>query len=62
VQRAAEIASVVGGVRRVVSFMQVRAPPAPYYAEAQPSGPPQPEFRGAPVEEPASDQLAGGRY
>ena len=28
-QRAAEIASVVGGVRRVVSFMQVRAPPAP---------------------------------
>ena len=25
-QRAAEIASVVGGVRRVVSFMQVRAP------------------------------------
>ena len=33
-QRAAEIASVVRGVRRVVSFMQVRAPPQPYYAQA----------------------------
>jgi len=33
-QRAAEIASVVGGVRRVVSFMQVRAPSQPYYAQA----------------------------
>jgi osmotically-inducible protein OsmY len=46
-QRAAEIASVVGGVRRVVSFMQVRAAPLPYYAQA--SGPPQPDYRGAPV-------------
>lgn len=44
-RRAAEIASVVGGVRRVVSFMQVRAPDAPYYAQAQ-SGPPAPEYRG----------------
>ncbi|MDZ4691149.1 BON domain-containing protein [Terricaulis sp.] len=42
-RRAAEIASVVGGVRRVVSFMQVRAPATPYYA--QPSGPPAPEYR-----------------
>jgi osmotically-inducible protein OsmY len=46
-QRAAEIASVVGGVRRVVSFMQVRAAPLPYYAQA--SGPPRPDYRGAPV-------------
>jgi osmotically-inducible protein OsmY len=42
-RRAAEIASVVGGVRRVVSFMQVRAPATPYYAQA--SGPPAPEYR-----------------
>lgn len=41
-ERAAEIASVVGGVRRVVSFMQVRAPEQPYYAQA-PTGP---EYRG----------------
>ncbi|MEZ5994265.1 MAG: BON domain-containing protein [Hyphomonadaceae bacterium] len=40
-RRAAEIASVVGGVRRVVSFMQVRAPSLPYYAQA----PATPEFR-----------------
>lgn len=46
-QRAAEIASVVGGVRRVVSFVQVRAPPVPYYA--QNAGPAEAEFRGAPV-------------
>lgn len=45
-RRAAEIASVVGGVQRVVSFMQVRAVRAPYYAQAD-TGPPQPEFRGA---------------
>lgn len=45
-RRAAEIASVVGGVRRVVSFMQVRAPDAPHYAQAQ-STPPAPEYRGA---------------
>jgi osmotically-inducible protein OsmY len=44
-QRAAEIASVVGGVRRVVSFMQVRPQRAPYYAQA--NTPPQPEYRGA---------------
>jgi osmotically-inducible protein OsmY len=41
-RRAAEIASVVRGVTRVVSFMQVRPPETPYYAQA-PSGP---EFRG----------------
>ncbi|MBY0562667.1 MAG: BON domain-containing protein [Hyphomonadaceae bacterium] len=45
-QRAAEIASVVGGVRRVVSFMQVRRPEAPYYAQAEEQGPPAPEYRG----------------
>lgn len=44
-QRAAEIASVVGGVRRVVSFMQVRAPPTPYYAQTE--VPPTPDYRGA---------------
>jgi osmotically-inducible protein OsmY len=44
-RRAAEIASVVGGVRRVVSFMQVVPPDAPYYA--QNNGPPQPEYRGS---------------
>ena len=42
-ERAAEIASVVGGVQRVVSFMQVRAPDQPYYAQAAPAGP---EYRG----------------
>jgi len=56
-QRAAEIASIVGGVRRVVSFMQVRQPPAPYYA--QPQGPPAPDYRGAPVAR-ADQTLAGG--
>ncbi len=50
-QRAAEIASVVGGVQRVVSFMQVRAPAMPYYAQAP--GPPQPEYR-------APDQALSG--
>lgn len=45
-QRAAEIASVVSGVRRVVSFMQVRAPNNPTFASATP---PAPEFRGAPM-------------
>ncbi|MGD9968487.1 MAG: BON domain-containing protein [Hyphomonadaceae bacterium] len=43
-RRAAEIASVVGGVRRVVSFMQVRASARPYYAQA----PATPEYRGGP--------------
>ena len=46
-RRAAEIASVVGGVQRVVSFMQVRAAPAPYYAQTTTGTPPQPEFRGS---------------
>jgi len=46
-QRAAEIASVVSGVRRVVSFMQVRTPNNPTYAAATP---PAPEFRGAPMD------------
>lgn len=50
-RRAAEIASVVGGVRRVVSFMQVRAAPTPYYAQA--SGPPAPEYRETPAQAPA---------
>jgi osmotically-inducible protein OsmY len=45
-RRAAEIASVVSGVRRVVSFMQVREPAMPYYAQS-PSEPPGPEFRVA---------------
>ena len=56
-QRAAEIASVVGGVRRVVSFMQVREPPMPYYAE--PNGPPAPDYRGA---EGASEATLAGAY
>ncbi len=42
-QRAAEIASVVPGVQRVVSFMQVRAPRVPAY-EYQ-AGPAQTEIR-----------------
>jgi osmotically-inducible protein OsmY len=46
-QRSAEIASIVPGVQRVVSFMQVRMPPQPYYAQA----PASPEFRGGPAEE-----------
>lgn len=56
-QRAAEIASVVGGVRRVVSFMQVRQPPAPYYAQS--AGPPQPEYR---AQESSDQTLAGAPY
>jgi osmotically-inducible protein OsmY len=47
-QRAAEIASVVSGVQRVVSFMQVRAPRGPTYAQQTP---PAPEFRGAPADD-----------
>jgi osmotically-inducible protein OsmY len=46
-RRAAEIASVVPGVRRVVSFMQIRAAPQPYYAQAPAAGP---EFRDAPAD------------
>ncbi len=58
-QRAAEIASVVSGVQRVVSFMQVRQPPLPYYAQAD--GPTQPEYNGAPVAADPDETLAGGR-
>jgi osmotically-inducible protein OsmY len=57
-RRAAEIASVVGGVRRVISFMQVRAPPQPYYAQA-PAGP---DYRAAPSEPAADQDLAGAPY
>lgn len=54
-RRAAEIASVVGGVQRVVSFMQVRAPATPYYAQSS-AGP-------APIETPSAEQdLAGSPY
>lgn len=54
-QRAAEIASVVPGVQRVVSFMQVRAPPRPYYAES----PPAPDYRG---DDPAQVAAGARRY
>jgi osmotically-inducible protein OsmY len=47
-RRAAEIASTAPGVRRVVSFMQVRAAPAPYYAAGE-ATPPMPEYRGEPA-------------
>lgn len=57
-QRAAEIASVVGGVQRVVSFMQVRPAPVPYYAAAS-TAPPQPEYR-APTE--PADPVPGPGY
>ena len=43
-RRAAEIASMVGGVRRVVSFMQLRDT-RPAYARNTPA---QPEYRGQP--------------
>ena len=59
-QRAAEIASVVGGVRRVVSFMQVRRPPTPYYAQA--AEPAAPEYRGMPVQQQADGALGGAPY
>lgn len=55
-RRAAEIASEVRGVRRVVSFMQVRTPPQPHYAQA----PAEPEYRTA-SDGGADDGLAGGR-
>jgi osmotically-inducible protein OsmY len=41
---AAEIASTVGGVQRVVSFMTVRERPAPYYAQNTQQAPPSPEY------------------
>lgn len=53
-RRAAEIASIVPGVRRVVSFMEVRAAPAPYYAAAS-ATPPSPDFR---VAQPAQTAAA----
>ncbi len=56
-RRAAEIASVVSGVQRVVSFMQVRAPDMPYYAQAQ-SGP---EYRGGDDGVPEGEDPVGGR-
>lgn len=54
-RRSAEIASVVPGVQRVVSFMQVRTPPQPYYAQA-PAGP---EFRGDQAADEAGIPLGG---
>lgn len=57
-RRAAEIASVVGGVRRVVSFMQVREPNAPYYSQAE-AGPPAPEFRAEPESQAAGEEFQG---
>jgi len=59
-QRAAEIASVVGGVQRVVSFMQVRQPPTPYYAQAP--APPQPDYRTPPAGQGDGQALAGAPY
>ncbi len=52
-QRAAEIASTTPGVRRVVSFMQVRAR-GPNLAYAQPQAP-TPEFQTAP--QPAGSEF-----
>lgn len=53
--QAAEIASVVAGVRRVVSFVEVRAAPAPYYAQPAQT-PPAPEYRAAAASpEPAAN-------
>jgi osmotically-inducible protein OsmY len=60
-QRAAEIASVVPGVQRVVSFMQVRPAPVPYYAQSTAAAaPPTPEYRGVPVEQAQAE--AGTHY
>lgn len=50
-QRAAEIASVVPGVQRVVSFMQVRAPRGPEYA-VNTGGPAETDYRGTPEPQP----------
>ena len=57
-RRAAEIASIVPGVRRVVSFMEVRAAPAPYYAAAA-IAPPAPDFRGT---QPAQTVVTADAY
>ncbi len=62
---AAEIASTVGGVRRVVSFMTVQAQPAPYYAQATANTPPVPEYvQGMPDSDiaPAEAARAGSSY
>jgi len=59
-RRAAEIASVVGGVQRVVSFMQVLTPPQPYYAQAQ--APTAPEFRGQQSDATVEQNLADSPY
>lgn len=48
-RRAAEIASVVPGVIRVVSFMQVRAPSSPYLAQPAPEVQYRGDANGAPV-------------
>ena len=53
--RAAEIASTVGGVRRVVSFMQVAAPRDRAIYAANPS----PQDAAAPIEPPSPQPLAG---
>lgn len=58
---AAEIASTVGGVRRVVSFMQVEQVRTPNYYSAQITTPPpapQPQYAGAPPAPPPVN-LAG---
>jgi osmotically-inducible protein OsmY len=47
-RRAAEIASLVPGVVRVVSFVEVRAPFAPYLSQAAPD----PEYRAGPSDAP----------
>jgi osmotically-inducible protein OsmY len=52
-RRAAEIASVVGGVRRVVSFMRIRPVRDPHYAAA----PPAPSYNN-----PAADPALAGAY
>jgi osmotically-inducible protein OsmY len=56
---AAEIASTVGGVRRVVSFMQVVQARQPnYYASTQP---PEPQFvSAAPIATPPPGQTLAG--
>jgi len=56
-RHAAEIASTVGGVRRVVSFMQVMAPRERNLYAANPS--PQPQYTAAPIEAPPAQPYAG---
>lgn len=58
-QRAAEIASTTSGVRRVVSFMQVRTPQTSTYAQYQP---PAPEFRGETAAESGAPVSANSGY